>query len=257
MKDLGIYLERMEKSMKDKLFFLDFMDEIDTVVDFGCANGAMIKVLAQAYPEKKFIGYDNSIEMVREAKFNLASFDNVVITNKLPVIRKKDNCALILSSVLHEIYSYCIPREIARVIQWINNSYFKLIFIRDMAFMREETFVLDHKVHDHIAETQDNLRSFELKWGSIEKFENFLHYCLKYRYKENWERENNENYFACNFPLFLSQLTFYHPIWKKTFNIPFIINCVKEDFGIDIHMYNTHFATILRRHNPNGKDDVC
>lgn len=257
MNNLGIYLERMEKSMKDKLFFLDFMDEIDTIVDFGCANGAMIKVLAKAYPEKKFIGYDNSIEMVREAKFNLIGFDNVTITNKLPVIRKKDNCGLILSSVLHEIYSYSIPREITRIIQWINNSSFKLIFIRDMAFMKESIFLLDHEDYSRIAENQDNLRSFELKWGSIEKLENFLHYCLKYRYKENWERENNENYFACNFPSFLSQLTFYHPIWEATFNIPFITNCVKEDLGIDIHMYDTHFAAILRRRNPNGKEDVC
>jgi len=42
---------------------------------------------------------------------------------------------------------------------------------------------------------QEYLNSFESKWGSInDSYRTFMHYLLKYRYKNNWKREVNENY---------------------------------------------------------------
>ena len=46
MKDSKGYLERMEKSMKEKLFFLEHIDlDNKIVIDFGAANGVMVKKL--------------------------------------------------------------------------------------------------------------------------------------------------------------------------------------------------------------------
>ena len=46
IKDLNTYTSRMQKSVHDKMFFLDKVFEpISNVVDFGCANGEIIKAL--------------------------------------------------------------------------------------------------------------------------------------------------------------------------------------------------------------------
>ena len=43
---LDTYVKRMEKSCLDKLFFLDkIYDPIHTILDFGCANGALIQAM--------------------------------------------------------------------------------------------------------------------------------------------------------------------------------------------------------------------
>ena len=39
------------------------------------------------------------------------------------------------------------------------------------------------------------LNSFEDRWGVInDNYRTFIHYLLKYRYTDNWDREVNEDY---------------------------------------------------------------
>jgi hypothetical protein len=46
MKDSKGYLERMEKSMREKLFFIKHIDlDNKIVIDFDSANGALVKEL--------------------------------------------------------------------------------------------------------------------------------------------------------------------------------------------------------------------
>ena len=49
--DLNKYNTDMEKSMKDKIFFLDHIKvaDIDAIVDFGCANGALLDVMPKEW----------------------------------------------------------------------------------------------------------------------------------------------------------------------------------------------------------------
>ena len=39
------------------------------------------------------------------------------------------------------------------------------------------------------------LIDFSNKWGTIDNYKNLIHFLLKYRWKVNWNREVNENYF--------------------------------------------------------------
>ena len=60
ISDLNKYNERMARAIDDKLFFVDYLDGIDTIVDFGCADGAILEKLPK---NLRKIGYDNSEEM--------------------------------------------------------------------------------------------------------------------------------------------------------------------------------------------------
>ena len=46
----------MKKSLLDKLFFLDKIDS-EIIVDFGCANGELIKFMYNLFPNYIYIGY--------------------------------------------------------------------------------------------------------------------------------------------------------------------------------------------------------
>ena len=54
----------MDKSIEDKLWFNNMVDA-DVYVDFGCANGNLLKTMYQMNPHKTYIGYDNNIEMIK------------------------------------------------------------------------------------------------------------------------------------------------------------------------------------------------
>ena len=57
--------------MIDKMFFIDkIFEPIECIVDFGCANGELIKMLQYFFYEYRYIGYDISDKMIAEAKKN-------------------------------------------------------------------------------------------------------------------------------------------------------------------------------------------
>ena len=56
--DLDIYLTRMQRSILDKMFFIDKVFEpFETIIDFGCANGELIKAMLPMFPNYKYISY--------------------------------------------------------------------------------------------------------------------------------------------------------------------------------------------------------
>jgi trans-aconitate methyltransferase len=64
------YTEEMRKSIWDKAFFMDKIIGEKFIVDFGCADGALICMLADMFPEMKFYGYDHLPEMIDRARKN-------------------------------------------------------------------------------------------------------------------------------------------------------------------------------------------
>ena len=67
--DLNHYNLSMSKSLIDKIFFMDKIDDtIKVVVDYGCADGILIRFLAPLFPEMTFIGYDKNEEMISEPR---------------------------------------------------------------------------------------------------------------------------------------------------------------------------------------------
>jgi hypothetical protein len=70
ISDLDRYIEGMEKSMQDKLFFVSQLD-FDVIVDFGCANGSFLSKVKQLKPNIKIIGYDLDETMLKRARYEL------------------------------------------------------------------------------------------------------------------------------------------------------------------------------------------
>ncbi len=50
-------------------YYLD-IQQGQTIIDFGCGDGAVTQILAKAYPDSKFIGVDYSEELIEYAKKN-------------------------------------------------------------------------------------------------------------------------------------------------------------------------------------------
>lgn len=57
--NLKVYNDNMRKSLLDKAYFLSFVDS-DTFIDFGCADGSLLKHIHEMFPDKKLIEhYEN------------------------------------------------------------------------------------------------------------------------------------------------------------------------------------------------------
>ena len=71
--NFDIYTEEMSKSVWDKSFFMDKIIGAKLVIDFGCADGAMIRMLAPLFPNTTFYGYDINDNLIVEAWRKLES----------------------------------------------------------------------------------------------------------------------------------------------------------------------------------------
>lgn len=157
--------------------------------------------------------------------------------------------AYCFSSVLHEVYSYNSPEYIDLFWKNLQNAAPEYIIIRDMATTcqndRPRSNDLDiHKIQKKADAAM--LAEFESKYGSIDIQKNLVHFLLKHRYVENWERELQEDYFAVSVKEISSRLgNHYDIVYQEEYVLPFIHDTVMEDFGIDLRT-NTHMKLILK-----------
>lgn len=140
IQDVNKYTTSMSKSMIDKMFFMDKINSsVKVIFDYGCADGALINFLAPLFPDMVFVGYDASAEMVACAVKNKI-YENVSFMDNLdnfPTWLSENHftpnqCAINLSSLIHEVYSYSTIQEIESFWNFVNKSGFEYIIIRDM-----------------------------------------------------------------------------------------------------------------------------
>lgn len=247
------YVRAMFMSAKEKTFFLK-MIETDAIVDFGCADGQVLGLIEQIRPDIKLIGYDLSQEMLNKAK-NMVS-NNVMLTTDWFEVKNQlkgyKNPTLLLSSVIHEVYSYGhtnIVREF-----WSKQVFggsFKYIAIRDMippiSMEKKEksSYIEDVKKVKNNFE-KEYIDSFEQKWGSMEdSYRTFIHFLLKYKYTKNWARENNENYVPISLETLLKKIPSNYTIkYQKSYLLDFLKQKVEEDFGVIID-HPTHLQMLI------------
>lgn len=267
-RDINSYNNDMKKSMEDKLYFLDHLPDNRsfTFVDFGCADGSMTNELCNIFRGiglQVNIGYDCSSEMIRLAKSKFYGHmdDCVMFTNswnevmeKVELYRQITTSVLVLSSVIHEVYSYAKDdSEITEFWDRVLNSGFNYIVIRDMMLDKDVDQIFS-SMHDR-TQILNNLRvkkqyeEFKEKWGSFVNEKNLIHFLLKYRWKVNWERELNENYFPINtselYDKIMSSEKYNLEYWER-FQVPFLSDCFKNDFDITIEE-NTHIKAIFKK----------
>lgn len=254
INNYAVYNSKMSKSLIDKMFFVD---KINTkcVVDFGCADGSLLKELHRYCPEMTLIGYDINAEELRRAEENLKDTDCLLTDNWQSVVehiwdakKRNENPTIILSSIVHEVYTYSRPEEIDEFWKKVF-THFKYVVIRDM---------IPSKTIDRASDINDvlkvyrkfngsaTLNDFQHKWGTIETNKNLVHFLLKYRYVENWKREVKENYL----PLYREDLFALIPeefdiLYHEHYILPFIKNDVLSEFKIELKD-NTHLKMILQ-----------
>lgn len=262
-KDIEYYNRQMSLGMKDKLFFVDILsgDTSYTFVDFGCADGSLINELYGIFGSScRYIGYDISEQMISFAKSKFCGDPSrALFTSKWEeVVREMlpyENTVLILSSVIHEVYSYGSDEDIRVFWYRVLNSKFSYIVVRDMMLSSASvTRQPDaNYVHSVISKEKYNSQvlDFEKVWGILENNnKNLIHFLLKYRWKINWDRELHENYFPIVIEEFLQRVEAgeYRLDYFEKFRIKFIEDQIKRDFDIQLQD-TTHIKAIFINEN--------
>ena len=215
--------------------------------------------------------YSETSEIFKERKRKIASVfksklkdeevtvNRVKFTNDWNEVEKEllsytEYKVLILSSVIHEVYSYGTEESVRVFWDRVIHSGFHYICVRDMMYSedmdRQTNPLTSHRYGlEKLTKAPLNtcLKEFEEKWGSINNNKNLIHFLLKYRWQINWERELNENYFPIEFHLFLSKFeSMYNQTYLERFRVPFLEDCWKKDFDITVNDY-THIKAIFER----------
>lgn len=75
-----------------------------------------------------------------------------------------------------------------------------------------------------------------------------LHWLLKYKYTENWDRELNENYLPVTIETFKNNKipSNWQIIYEDHYTYDYIKQQIKNDFGVEIKE-PTHLKMILKR----------
>lgn len=264
INNITAYNESMMKSMEDKLWFVKHLDSESeyTFVDFGCADGTLINILSQMFPKCTYIGYDVSEQMIdlAKTKFNWNPSLNIQFFTNWNNVEEslKRSCGasvLILSSVIHEIFSYGTDESINEFFRILSNIKFRYVFIRDMMASRD--MIRDSELANHVRSIcyadrtlSRQLSQFEKEFSTIDNNLYLVHFLLKYRWTINWNREVKENYFPIYIEDFLNKIKDKYNInYLERFRVPFLDKCIWETFGITL-TDNTHIKLFLKRkHN--------
>ena len=263
--DIQYYNKEMQKGMEDKLFFLDKLPKNNNYifVDFGCADGSMINALSNILQGSynRYIGYDISETMIELAKTNYHGpvNANVIFTTKWNEVERhiewtkictEYKSVLILSSVIHEVYSYAKDEnDITEFWNRVLNTGFDYVVIRDMCPSEDIDRRSDIHIEDKVRDKADIglLDEFENIWGLISNNRNMIHFLLKYRWKVNWKREVHENYFPISSNLLIQMFNDKFNIdYFERFRVPFLDKCLKEDYDIELTDY-THIKAIFTK----------
>lgn len=267
-KNINSYNENMSKHIKDKLFWLDkFSDKHYTIVDFGCADGTIINNLCETNKDNHYmhtyIGYDISETMIDIAKTNFHGDDNedVIFTSSWDEVKEKLNenknriKILFLSSVIHEVYSYAkSTEEIDDFWNKVFDSDFDYVIVRDMMVTYDTYRYVNsselNKVYGKV-KYEKQVADFEEKHGELKIMKNFMHFLLKYRWKINWKREVNEDYFPIMVEDFLELMEHdYNIDYLERFRVSFLDDEIKKDFDVKLTDY-THIKIIFSKKKEN------
>lgn len=255
IQNIEVYNDRMAKTLIDKIFFIDKVDA-DVFIDFGCADGTVLGYLHDLFPNNYYVGYDINPDMIAIAEKKNAD-RNIKFFSTMDDIKKYLNnfdsqhkVCLILNSVIHEIYSYSSYEQIEEFYDFAFSGLFDYIAIRDM--MPNQSINRPADITDiarvRAFANQSQLSEFEDIFGSIDNNKNLIHFLLKYKYLENWNRECRENYFPITTQQFVKRIPKNYCIdYYTEFLLPYAKRTIYEDFQINVKD-TTHLKIILRKY---------
>lgn len=249
--DLDFYNNEMDKGTKDKLWFLEVLPETPAlIVDYGCATGAQLAEIGRLLPDVELVGMDVDSDMLARATARSNMQPVLVNPQHIDYYPQSHPAVLVLSSVIHEVYSYCTLDQIHHFWEWVRGSGFDYICIRDMALTKADA--LSNVDQDEAALVEEKadpaqLEDYQSHWGNINlNTQNFIHYLFKYRYTQNWTREVVENYFPVYYGMVQDLLSSNYSVVVDRHEI-FAYNqsVIQKDFGVTIAV-PTHYKVLLK-----------
>lgn len=178
-------------------------EDVGVVLDFGCANGAVLTSTFQLghFTDWLAVGYDHSLAAIGSA-MDFFPGSKSCWTNDLEGAIQKANSVrgpkvLLLSSVMHEVAAVQTLGDFLDTVVFPYNPDF--IVFRDMAPARSAFYApappaIRRKVQEDPALAL-RLRHFTARFGEISTVANLLHFLLKAPYEQDWMEELQENYF--------------------------------------------------------------
>ena len=256
IRDYRVYNDRMRRSMWDKAFFMDKIPRTELIVDYGCADGSLIRFLHDLFPDMQFIGFDIDPVMIAAAgqhRTENAWFfsDMDCVAEKIRDLGLDGSCTAInFSSVFHEIFHYGFDLAfLERCIRSLNPRY---LVVRDMMYeSADDSAPVSPQAEELVRRALPDwqIRDFEDCFGTIHLRRNLVHLLLKYSYTENWSRECAENYFSVTESALngvLNPFGRYRTILYQKYMLPWCRYDIENRFGIDPGQeFTTHFQMIL------------
>ena len=254
--NLDIYTSEMAKSVWDKAFFMDKIPGTKCVIDFGCADGAMMRFLAPLFPDIMFVGYDIATDLIERARHTAPyNHNNIYFTSHKDVIQfvkdkyKSDEICINFSSVLHEVFSVT-PGGREAISDMIRDLKPYYITIRDMYFSGQDRtlpFYYITEIVDELGIDKGFVEEFEDYYGSLSSTKNLVHFLMKYQWRNNgWTEELDENYFSWTIDQFISLVKGYGRIFETHYMLPYYTEKWKT-IGLQPMDICTHAQFILRR----------
>lgn len=244
------YCESMSQSSADKLFFLHELNisDYDVIVDIGCADGTLISQMAENIESSKqilFIGIDKDKRLVNAGLnksynnksvllFNLDLEEDLLDEEKEEAYAIRQYCQsatnmlLVCSSVLHEFNFLSSPFFSSLCL--LANT----IVVRDMKAPVIQG-PIDGTTRARVIQNfpKELLVPFEEKFGRIDNTRTLYRFFLMYKWKEDWAKELEEDYFSIKWQdlkEWLSNLNF-HVAYEKDYILPYIKKEIMNRFS--------------------------
>ena len=233
MNDEQVYLDNLRHTFNDKAWFMkELPPEVDTIVDFGCADGSFMKWLQRKHNGYRMISVENSESFRKRCEENgIEVYSGMGGINMAP-----RRIVLVLNSVMHEVCSYSDPDYFWCDVRALRP---RCIVVRDMnirvnhTLYTEETEEQFGKVitsHPDLRKQYDEFR--EHFHGSYDPYA-VVHFLMKYFHRENWPLECAENYNALEIRKFVTDARYsgYDVVYEKHFLLPYFWRRWISDFG--------------------------
>ena len=176
------------------------------ILDVGCADGSLTDAIADRYPNSRVVGIDSDLPNIEQAMKNNHRANVEYMTSDIKDFGSNVFDVVIMSSLLHEVYSRAEDGRTA-VVQTILEARRVLktggvLVIRDMimpAHSETDNWLAtkaSKKIITVSSPFWEEVKDFSRRYGKPNTPVRLNHFLLKYFYKENWEHELRENYTA-------------------------------------------------------------
>ncbi len=237
----------MENAIKEKTFFLDKVNfnDIDIIIDFGCANGTILEKINDFLQKKKIlIGFDKNENFLAICRQKFGEYDNFIFLSELDKLLstiKDKKYAILFSSCLHELDT----ESFENALYLMKNSF--IVIIRDMYFDNTKNESIEMAtVKKFKSIEQYKFDDFEKQHGAIDNLKNLYHFLLKYSYTANWKSEILENYFSVDYDKICLNLQNFDVIYDEKYTLPFKQKEILDNFGYTLTL-PTHRKLIFKR----------